>query len=961
MDAQLDAARQGLSGTLVLKGPPGIGKTALLAYAVAQATGMRIAEVGGKEAEQNLGRVRKVPPAPRRLARPLAAPGENPRTTSTRASARHAESTHQTPRGPPSGRTTGLCGHDLALAGLHRFLLPFLTDLDQLPAPQRDALRAAFGLVAGVRPDRLLLSIATLTLLANSATDQPLLCVCDDAQWIDEESLRILAFVARRLHADRVVLLFAVRDTGPGARSLDDLPQAVLPELSRTDSHALLAQTLSVRIEPDIAERIVTEAYGNPLAIRELAGDLDSPAGADPVPLSERLPLGRQLQARYLRQSRALPLPTQTLLLVIAADPTGDRALIWRAVTWLDGTGGTGELADLATPAVAAGLLLLQPAPAFRHPLIRSAVYDGSTPADRRRAHAALAAVTDARTDADRRAWHLAEACAGPDETAAAELERAAARAQARGGYSAECAFLARAAALTPRAVPRAARLLAACEAALTAGRPDRAQALLDRAASDAGAAHLPRRLRLRGAIHIQNARETQAATDLLTAARAYGPGDRRAARDTLLEAFQAVLGASWLDGDVTASTVARAALNLPPAPGLPEPADLLLTAHATQVLHGLTAAAPLLRAAVSALVAEGAGLLDVRLLLLGLAAAHELWDGAAFHALAARAVESSRAPGALDTLRVSLHAAATAETWCGRFTEAEGHFADFRELVGAIDGSGRLAEGSDVLLQAWRGNGEATRAAMATMDVRQSEQVSGGVRLYTTRTSLAVLENALSQYGNALAVACLGYAEDPFYHGNPALVEMVEAGVRSGDRHAARTALLRLTPRASAAGTPWALGLLARSQALLADDAEARALYEQAIDHLRASGIRTELARAHLLYGEWLRRRRHRGEAREQLRGAFQLFSEMGAHAFAERTRHELRAIGDRTPRRTSVTVSELTPREGHIAGLAARGATNQEIATQLFITASTVEYHLHKVFQKLGITSRRQLSLAL
>jgi len=317
---------------------------------------------------------------------------------------------------------------DLTLAGPHRFLLPFLTGLDQFPAPQRDALRAAFGLVAGIRPDRLRLSIATLTPLANSATDQPPLCVCDDAQWIDEESLRILAFVARRLHADRIVPLFAIRDAGPGGRSLDYLPQAVLPELSRTDSHALLAQTLSVQIEPDIAERIVTEASGNPPAIRELAGALDSPAGADPVPLSERSPLGHQLQARYLRRSRALPLPTRTLLLVVAADPTGDRELIWRAVTWLDGTGGTGDLADLATPAIAAGLLLLQPAPAFRHPLIRSAVYDGSTPADRRRAHAALAAVTDARTDADRRAWHLAEPCDGPDEMAAAELERAAAR-----------------------------------------------------------------------------------------------------------------------------------------------------------------------------------------------------------------------------------------------------------------------------------------------------------------------------------------------------------------------------------------------------------------------------------------------------------------------------------------------------------------------------------------------------
>ncbi|MFE3111169.1 AAA family ATPase [Kitasatospora indigofera] len=899
VDAQLDAAREGLSGVLVLKGPPGIGKTTLLAYAVARATGMRITQISGKEAEQ-----------------------------------------------------------DLALAGLHRLLLPFLSDLDRLPAPQRDALRAAFGLVADIHPDRLLIGLATLTLLANSAASQPLLCVCDDAQWLDEESLTILAFVARRLHADRITLLFAVRDPDAGARLLDDLPQAVLPELARYDSHALLARTLSTRIEQDIAERIVTEAAGNPLALRELAGDLESPAGADPVPLSERLPLGRQLQARYLRQAQALPQPTRTLLLVIAADPTGDRALVWRALTRLDGTGGTGELADLATPATTAGLLLLQPAPAFRHPLIRSAVYDGSTPADRRRAHAALAAVTDARTDADRRAWHLAAACEGRDETTAAELEHAAARAQARGGYSAACAFLTRAADLTPRAAPRAERLLTACEAALAAGLPDRAEALLHQAASDAGTAHLARRLRLQGAIHIQNGRETPAATDLLAAARAYRPSDRRAARDTLLEAFQAVLGASWLGGDVTASTVAQAALDLPAAPGPPDPADLLLTAHATQVLQGPQAASPLLRAAVGSLAGADTGPSDVRLLLLGLIAAHELWDGEAFRAIAARTVETSRDLGALDMLRVSLHAVASVETWCGRFTEAESNFAAFRELVGAIDGSGRLAEGSDVILQGWRGNEEATRAAMAAMDVeRGSERASGGVRLHTTRTALAVLENGSSNYANALAVARQGYAEDPVYYGNPALVEMVEAGVRSGDRDAAQAALLRLTPRASAAGTPWALGLLTRSQALLADDAEAGGLYRQALGHLRAGDIRTELARTHLLYGEWLRRRRHRGEAREQLRSAFHLFSGMGAQAFADRTLHELRAIGDKTPRRTPATVSELTPREGHIAGLAARGATNQEIATQLFISSSTVEYHLRKVFQKLAITSRRQL----
>ncbi|MDY0815070.1 AAA family ATPase [Kitasatospora purpeofusca] len=898
LDAQLDAARQGLSGILVLKGPPGIGKTSLLAYAVERATGMRIAQVDGKEAEQDLG-----------------------------------------------------------LAGLHRLLLPFLHDLDRLPAPQKEALSSAFGLVAGNRPDRLLVGLATLTLLANSAADRPLLCVCDDAQWLDEESLAVLAIVARRLQADGITLLFAIRDGDAGDRLLDDLPQAVLPELTRSDSHALLARTLSAQIEQGVAERIVTEAAGNPLAIRELAGDLESPAGADPVPLSERLPLGRQLQARYLRQSRALPGPTRTLLLVIAADPTGDRALVWRAAARLDSTGGATDLADLAAPATAAGLLVLQPAPAFRHPLIRSAVYDGSAPADRRRAHAALAAATDTRTDADRRAWHLAAACEGRDETTAAELERAATRARARGGHSAACAFLTRAADLTPLAVPRAARLLAACEAALAAGRPDRAQSLLQHAVSDAGTTHLARRLRLQGAIHIQNGRETQAATDLLAAARAYSPGDRRAARDTLLEAFQAVLGASWLGGDVTAPTVARAALDLPTAPGPPDPADLLLTAHATQVLQGPEAAAPLLRAAVHALAEPGTGPSDVGLLLLGLIAAHELWDGEAFRALAARTVESSRDLGALDLLRVSLHAVASADTWFGRFAEAESNFAAFRELVGAIDGSGRLAEGSDVILLAWRGIAEATRAAMTAMDVERSGQASGGVRLQTTRTALAVLENGSSHYAHALAVARLGYAEDPVYFGNPALVEMVEAGTRSGDHEAARAALLRLTPRASAAGTPWALGLLARSQALLADGDEADALYRQALGHLRATDIRTELARTHLLYGEWLRRRRHRGEAREQLRTAFQLFGQMGAHAFAERARHELRAIGDKTARRTPAGVGGLTPREGHIAGLAAQGATNQDIATQLFISASTVEYHLRKVFQKLAITSRRQL----
>lgn len=896
----LDAARDGLSGVLVVRGDAGIGKTALLAATAAAAADLQVARIDGVEAER-----------------------------------------------------------DLAFAALHRLLRPFLPILDRLPRPQRHALESAFGLVAGAPPDHFLVGLGVLTVLADAATARPVLMVCDDAHWIDQESLGVLAFVARRLQADRIAMVFATRHTD-GEDPLYGLPHLQVQGLARDAALALLTATVGRPLDPAAAVRIVADTQGNPLAIRELWAEPSTEQVAEAALQLQPVPLGRRLEERFARQVRELPEQSRMLLLVVAAEPSGSAVLLARAAAHLGGPDRALALEDALHQAEAAGLLVTTPRVAFRHPLIRSAVYGGAAPADRRRAHGALAAATDRDADADRRAWHLAGATLGPDEGVAAELERCAAAAHDRGGYAAQAAFLAKAGSLTPSSHERGQRLLAASAAALQSGSPRRAAELLDLIGDRPGdPLARARSLRLRGLIDLQ-LRRGDAIADLLAAAAAYRGIDSRSSRDTLLEAFEAAIAVPSLDPEGWTLSVARSALELAVPPGDADPtiADLLLEGHSTLVAVGFRPAVRPLRRAVEAMRVGGPSTAGAgRWFLLNMIAPAELWDDVGWRDCAVRAVEEARADGALHALRTGLYSLAAWETFAGRLRAAESRQAEFEEVSAAIEGRHPRSPGY-VDLIAWQGDEERTRAAAGAVITGPTT----GISLNIARMSLARLGLASGRYAEALDDLRPVFDEDRPYFTNPVLPDLVEAGVRAGDRALAEESLARLDDRATASGTGWGLGVLARSRALLAvDHDDAERLYQEAIALLAGTTIATDLARAHLLHGEWLRRQRRRMDARDALHTAHDLFAAMGAAGFAARARRELAATGEHARRRTSATAGDLTPQELRIARLAGQRATNQEIATMMFLSASTVEYHLRKVFQKLAVTSRRELAHAL
>ncbi|MGV9308751.1 ATP-binding protein [Nonomuraea sp. NPDC003727] len=897
LDGLLGRAAAGLSGVLVLSGPAGIGKTALLDHAVGAAAGLQVTRVAGVEAEQELG-----------------------------------------------------------FAGLHRLLLPFLGERGRLPGPQRDALETAFGLLRAAPPDRFLVGLAALTLLAESAADRPVLAVCDDAQWMDRESLEVLAFVARRLYADGIVLLFGVRDGDPALACLAGLDELHVAGLPDDEALALLDSSLGAEIDRVIVRRCLEETGGNPLAIRELGRGLAAGELAEPG-FGEPLSLDRRLEARFLRQVGDLDSLTQQVLLVAAADPTGDPALVRQAVAHLSAAPPAGIEAAVER-AERGEFLASNPGTHFRHPLIRSAVYGGAAASRRRQAHAALAAVTDPVRDADRHAWHLAAAADGPSEAVAAELEASAERARERGGHLAQAAFLRRAAELTPPGPQRNGRLLAACAAALTAGAPHRGEELLELLTPDLGVAALDAyAMRLRGFLNVMLGREGAVAL-LLQAAQVLAGPDPRAARDTLLEAFDAAIVVARVGPGMSAERVARAALRAPAVPGEPTIADVLLAAHATMVAVGYREAVPLMRQGLLAMQAEGAENGDAaRWFLLGAVLALDLWDIDALGDCSRRFSAAARRQGALRMLQAGAHGSATHALLCGRFAASEAHFAEFMDVAAAIGADLRFAGTSDVMLHAWRGDRERTLAAVAIQAGPDAER-PGGLQVQLARAALVLLELGHCRYAEAQAAGEAGYAADPPHYGGGVLPDLVEAAVRNNDTAVAERALARLSERAEASGTPWALGVLARSRALLADDER---LYREALALLERTPLATEVARTHLLYGEWLRRRNRRLDAREQLRTAHERFVAMGAAAFAERARMELAATGEQARVRTPSARYDLTPQELRVARLAAGGTTNQEIAAELFISASTVEYHLRKVFRKLGVTSRRHLGDAL
>jgi DNA-binding CsgD family transcriptional regulator len=887
LERLLEAVRAGQSRVLVVCGEAGIGKTALLASAISSASGFRVMRAVGVESEM-----------------------------------------------------------ELAFAALQQLCAPLLGRLDRLPAPQQDALGVAFGLRTGNTPDRFLVGLAVLSLLSEVAGEQPVLCVVDDAQWLDRASAQALVFVARRLLADSVALVLVTREP---SEELTGFPQLVVEGLRTGDAHALLRSVLRVPLDERVRERIVAETRGNPLALLEL------PRGSTPAELAGGfgLPdapgLSGRIEDSFRRRFAALPADTRRLLLVAAAEPVGDPMLVWQAA---------GRLGiEVQAAAETDGLLTIGVRVTFRHPLVRSAVYRAASPEERQAVHRALADATDPEVDPDRRAWHLAAAALGPDEDVASELERSAGRAQARGGLAAAAAFLERAAVLTPEPSRRARRALAAAQAKHQAGAFDGALRLV--AIAESGPLNELQRAQidlLRGQIAFALNRGRDAPPLLLKAAKRLEPLDVRLSRETYLEALSAALHAGRLGRRDGVRKMADAARGAAPPPGPPRATDLLLDGLAVLHTEGYAAGTPMLQQALRAFRSdELSGEEGIRWLWLACRTAMDLWDDESWFVLAARQVKLARDAGALTVLPLALNRQAGLHVLTGQCAAAEAMGEEAHAVSDAI--ANPDVPYARLTLAGWRGHHGETSRLTAAGDRDATARGEGrtiGVGKYAT----AVLYNGLARYDDALTAA----RQATEYPGESAfftwgLIELIEAAARSGKRELAADALGQLSQTTAAADTAWALGIEARSRALLSEGESAETLYRQAIEALERTRVRAELARAHLLYGEWLRRERRRLDAREQLRTAHTLFTEFGMEAFAERARVELEATGEHARKRTIETRDDLTPQEAQIARLAADGATNQEIAAQLFISPSTVDYHLRKAFRKLGVKSRHQL----
>jgi DNA-binding CsgD family transcriptional regulator len=901
LDGLISAARSGQSQVLVLRGEPGVGKTALLEYVVERASGFRVARAAGVESEV-----------------------------------------------------------ELAFAGLHQLCAPMLDRLDQLPAPQRDALATAFGRSAGTPPDRFLVGLAVLSLLAAATDDQPLMCVVDDAQWLDRVSAQTLAFVARRLLAEPVALVFAIRDNG--ADELNGLPELTIRGLSDGDARALLDSVIRGRLDERVRDRIVAEARGNPLALLELPHDPAATHGGFGRPDGHR-PAGRVEQS-FLRRVQSLPVPTQRLLLTAAAEPVGDTSLLIRAADRL------GISADVAAPAEAAGLIEIGTRVRFRHPLMRSAAYLAADLDDRREVHRALAEAIDPQADPDRRAWHGANAAFGTDEAVAVELERSADRAQARGGVAAAAAFLERAAELTSDPARRGARALAAAQAKYAAVSPEAAYDLL-RTAETSPLDDLQRAqaTRLRAQITLAEIRSsdhseatlTDAAKGLLDAARELETLDIALARDTYLEAIGAAMYCGRFCPGGNQDMVAEPARRAPKAPDRPRPTDLLMDGLAIRLTDGHAASLPTLRAALAEILdAAERGEGDVMrwfwqaFPVASESATGEMWDDECWHALATTAVRLARDAGALAVLPLALATRAGVYVFGGDLDAASALIAE-ADAIAASTGYEPLRYHA-LSVAVWRGR---EAEAVQMIDAAEKRAISRGEgRIIGLIGALsAMLYNGLGRYGEAFTAAQRSCEHEDLGFGGWVVGELVEAAARCGEREVAVDALAKLSELTQAAGTDWALGILAGARALLEEDRAAEDLYREAIDRLGRTRIVAYHARAHLVYGEWLRREHRRVDAREQLGIAHEMFGRMGAEAFAERARRELLATGEKARRRASGSGEGLTAQEAQIAQLAGAGLTNQEIGAQLFISAHTVEWHLRKVFAKLGIRSRRQL----
>ncbi|MFC7429295.1 ATP-binding protein [Nocardia tengchongensis] len=889
----LEAVRAGESRVLVLSGDPGVGKSALLDQLTSRATDCQVFRVVGVQSEM-----------------------------------------------------------ELVFAGLHQLCAPMLDRVETLPDPQRDALRAAFGLCEGSAPKPFLIGLAVLGLLAETSAERPVLCVVDDFQWLDRASAQTLGFVARRLAAESVGLIFGARDITVELVGIPELPVRPLPyEFASELLNSALTGSMDVRVR----DQIVTETGGNPLALLEWVRSAAPHRLAGGFGLPTVSALSSRIEEGFGLQLTAMPVQTQRLLRLAAADPSGDAALVWRAATTM------GIPFHAATPAVEAGLAEFGARVWFRHPLLRSAVYRSASVPDRHDIHVALAEATDAQRDPDRRAWHRAQAASAPDEDVAADLERSAARAQARGGPAAAAAFLERAGLLSEDEGRRGARLLSAGQANLQAGNYDAALRLL--ANVEAGPLdplqHATADL-LHGQVAFASGMGSDAPPLLLRAAKRLQPFDIDQAREIYLAAWMASFFAGNPVSGGGLPEVAKAVRDLLPRSDRPGKPELVLDALSSMIVAGPAAAAPAMRVAVE-LFAHAGNTTDevLRWSWFAHPVAIALWDHDAWRAILVRYVESIRAAGALDMMPVALSSLATVTAWSGDFAATKAMMAESDAICQATGASASALP--PILLACFRGDRVAAeRLARPVID--DAAATGNGCALIWAQWVMAVLYNGLGQYRQALDVARSAVGPTGHYIlAHWPLPEVVEAASRIGDTGLADEALLRLEESVRPGSTDTGLGLLARSRALTSDGEAAEVLYREAVDRLGRTCLRPELARAHLLYGEWLRRAGRRVAARAELRIAHEMLAAMDMGAFAERARRELLATGERVGQIGTEHANPLTAQEALIARLARDGRTNPEIGAQLFLSARTVEWHLHKVFAKLGIASRRELADAL
>ncbi|MFI6674368.1 AAA family ATPase [Kribbella sp. NPDC050470] len=892
----VEAVRAGDSRVLVVRGEPGVGKTALLESLATQAPGCQVARAAGVQSEM-----------------------------------------------------------ELAFAGLHQLCAPMLSRLVRLPTPQRVALQTAFGISTGPPPDRFLVGLAVLSLLSEAAGDQPLVCLVDDHQWLDSASAQALEFVARRLAADPVGLVFATRDSGD---ELAAFPSLAVEGLPVSDARALLDSVLAGPLDARVRDGILAETRGNPLALLELPRGLTPAELAGGFGLLGARRLSGRIEESFRRQIEALPEQTQRLLRLAATDSSGDPLLLWRAAEQL------GIPIHAGVPAVEAELIDFGAQVRFWHPLVRSAAYRSASSQERQEAHRTLAAVTDPQVDPDRRAWHLAQAATSPDAAVADELERSADRAQARGGLAAAAAFLERAAMLTPDAVRRTERLLAAARAKSDAGALDAALGLL--LAVEAGTIdgrHAAEVELLRGQIALDQRRGGDAHRLLLSAARRIQTVSVDRARAAYLDALVAAIWASDLSSPKVREA-AEAARSAPPGPAPPRVLDVLLDAVALRVTDGYAASAPALTQALDmALTLDaGRGEFERWLRLAGgrisQIIAMEVWDHESWHALAAAQVQFSRSTGALMHLAFALNYLARSHIVAGNLLTAERLIGEDRLLAEAT-GNPPIAD-TAMMLAAWRGQ-EQEASALIEATAREATAKGADRLVSLAGYASAVLHNGYGRSAEAYAAAREAFDREPMGYGCHIVPELAEAAARTGNPQVLEAALAWLSERTRVTPTDWVHGVEARVRAFLSDGDAAEQCHRESIELLSRTRVRTQLARAHLLYGEWLRRENRRGDAREQLRIAHEMLQSMGADAFAERARVELLATGQTVRKRVDETNLALTAQEFQVARLASDGLSNPEIGARLFISSRTVQYHLRKVFTKLDISSRTQLHRAL